>query len=258
MNISTNNRTIFLPFDQIRKSPPGADAAVCMKVTSSAGRMDGRRSDTRRCGAVQSPLKRRSATKKFDLREKLNRCNSSLEQQVSLVEPKFPKEMETDPIVLDRRSKEIQYGKNTQDYVKYRNQTPKEYRLASMPKTPDKYQKISRRRWDGIIKSWKLKIHREVVSMPKMDSDITSSRVYQYPKIAVGDWSKEVELEESQELRSRVSSCTSSDVGFCSSGVVTPRTISGSQSPEDDAIEKLVATEYSDQTPIDYIDYIDY
>jgi len=233
-----------------------------MKVMSTVERMDGRRLDSRRHGAVQSPLKRRSNNKKFDLRDKLNRSQSSLDEQVLRVEPRIPKEMETDPVVLERRTKDIQLGKNTQDYMKYRSQTAKESRLPSMPQTPNKYQKISRRRWDGIIKSWKLRIHRVVGSAPVKIEPTTSiaaeSLQQQPPNNHMEDWAHEMDLEESRRLRSRASSCTSSDFGFCSTGVVTPRTVSGCRSPEEEDAEAAdaihVKIEDCDESPIDYID----
>lgn len=38
--------------------------------------------------------------------------------------PKIPVELETDPAILQRRQKQIDYGKNTVGYVNYTQQIP--------------------------------------------------------------------------------------------------------------------------------------
>jgi len=238
----------------------------------SLSRLEGRRSEKKH-GAVQSPLKRNSSKKIVDLREKLSRCNRSTDEQVLRVEKRpSSRETEKDPVILERRSKEIQYGKNTQDYMEYRRRVPKESRMPSMPQTPNKYLKLSRRRWDGIVKSWKLNIHREVGAFPIEEIKTDLSEI---SEIKMEDWAHQVDLEESLRNESRASSSSFSDVGFSSCGVVTPRTNSGCHSPESNNSRQIkdetsddesyntqqIKTEQikdetsDDSTPIDYIDY---
>jgi len=69
------------------------------------------------------------------------------------------KEKEFDPVVLERRQKQIDYGKNTISYDNYVSKVPKDQRPTYLPRTPDKNIKYSRRQWDGLIKAWKLRIH---------------------------------------------------------------------------------------------------
>lgn len=69
------------------------------------------------------------------------------------------KEREEDPIVLERRTKQIDYGKNSVAYDNYISKVPKDRRPFYLPRTPDKNVKYSRRQWDGLIKAWKLQIH---------------------------------------------------------------------------------------------------
>ncbi|EFN64746.1 Histone RNA hairpin-binding protein [Camponotus floridanus] len=68
-------------------------------------------------------------------------------------------EFETDPIVLARRQKEIDYGKNTIGYDRYIQLIPKEKRTREHPRTPPKYIKYSRRGWDGMVKLWRKQLH---------------------------------------------------------------------------------------------------
>ena len=71
----------------------------------------------------------------------------------------WTKPQETDPVVLARRQKQIDYGKNTSSYENYIKKVPKEKRLNNYPRTPNKNKIYSRRQWEGLIKIWKLDIH---------------------------------------------------------------------------------------------------
>ncbi|KAI8436858.1 hypothetical protein MSG28_010311 [Choristoneura fumiferana] len=73
--------------------------------------------------------------------------------------PKRPMELESDPLILQRRQKQIDYGKNTVGYNNYLQKVPITNRTKDDPKTPDKYAKYSRRSWDTLIKMWRKKLH---------------------------------------------------------------------------------------------------
>ena len=49
-----------------------------------------------------------------------------------------PGEVETDLIILLRRQRQIDYGKNTQAYAKYVEKVPEETRPSYFPRTPNK------------------------------------------------------------------------------------------------------------------------
>ena len=49
--------------------------------------------------------------------------------------------IEEDPAVLERREKQIRYGKNTEAYELYMTEVPKHQRRWDMPRTPDKHRK---------------------------------------------------------------------------------------------------------------------
>lgn len=78
----------------------------------------------------------------------------------NIPQKKRKKELETDPVVLSRRQKQIDYGKNTLGYDNYIKKVPKRERGPDDPKTPNKYVQYSRRAWDGLIRQWRLKLHK--------------------------------------------------------------------------------------------------
>ncbi|KAJ0176574.1 hypothetical protein K1T71_007753 [Dendrolimus kikuchii] len=71
-----------------------------------------------------------------------------------------PLKVETDLLILQRRQKQIDYGKNTVGYHNYMQHVPFDQRTKEHPKTPDKYTKYSRRSWDTLIKMWRKELHK--------------------------------------------------------------------------------------------------
>lgn len=69
------------------------------------------------------------------------------------------KQVEDDPVILARRQKQIEYGKNTVAYERYIEMVPIRKRTRDHPRTPNKYGKYSRRTFDGLIKVWRKQLH---------------------------------------------------------------------------------------------------
>ncbi|RWS09567.1 histone RNA hairpin-binding protein-like protein [Dinothrombium tinctorium] len=84
----------------------------------------------------------------------------SREAQSSPIKVKKRMEFETDLKALERKQKQIDYGKNTIGYQNYLKAVPKFKRSQNDLHTPNKYIKYSRRSWDMQIKIWRKFLHR--------------------------------------------------------------------------------------------------
>jgi len=89
---------------------------------------------------------------------KSKRPMSSGSRRERSLSPK-PQDIEKDTDVLMRRQKDIDYGKNTEQYQEYITELEKNERLDKQPWTPDKYEKMTRRNWDKQVKIWRKQLH---------------------------------------------------------------------------------------------------
>uniref|UniRef100_A0A7S1TE51 Histone RNA hairpin-binding protein RNA-binding domain-containing protein n=1 Tax=Compsopogon caeruleus TaxID=31354 RepID=A0A7S1TE51_9RHOD len=60
---------------------------------------------------------------------------------------------------LKQRTRQIDFGKNTLGYQRYRERVPLEARTREDPWTPRKEQKCSKRSWDGQVRKWRNQLH---------------------------------------------------------------------------------------------------
>jgi hypothetical protein len=101
-----------------------------------------------------------------DILEELEEQTKQLEEYIEKVSDKFGidkeklrKNLETDTEVLRKRQKRINFGKVTAEYQRYILELPRKQRQTFHPKTPNKYRKCSRRKFDGQIKKWRKLLH---------------------------------------------------------------------------------------------------
>lgn len=91
-------------------------------------------------------------------KDTITAANSGAEPH-HVIDNDFGFELETDAHRLSQRKKQVDYGKNTDTYKRYREEVPKYKRGKSNPWTPDINRKMSKRRFDGIIRSWRRQLH---------------------------------------------------------------------------------------------------
>jgi len=108
---------------------------------------------------IEDENSRSSLTGTAGIKRKLVLENLDVEDNVSKSDSKANK-YESDTDVLERRQKQIEYGKNTVAYDQYTKQVPKVCRGKHHPNTPDKFRKYSRRSWDQMIKIWRRELHK--------------------------------------------------------------------------------------------------
>ncbi|KAM7295389.1 histone RNA hairpin-binding protein isoform X1 [Ixodes scapularis] len=101
----------------------------------------------------------------WDLRMKLQKSESERPQRGSGREGVAPRPRrpvagtETDPEVLARRLKQLEYGKSTEGYKRYCDAVPKDKREQLHPRTPDRFVQYSRRSWDAQVRIWRRQLH---------------------------------------------------------------------------------------------------
>jgi len=192
---------------------PLSGTSVHNRFGRSWTRAENRLDKNSRWNKRESPRKRyrqddlRTKIKKTLDNEKDRGNNGDMDPLVEFKRPKY--EMETDEDVLNRREKQISYGKNTVSYDKYISLIPKSARKDKMPRTPNKMKKYSRRQWDGMVKKWKQDIHATVAALEGRDTE--DEGLERDRLSSIGSWADDV--EEDERARSRASS-TCSDQGL--------------------------------------------
>ncbi|KAJ8986007.1 hypothetical protein NQ317_013891 [Molorchus minor] len=113
-----------------------------------------------RISPYKIPSNEGTSSDKIPVKRRLGPKLSWGEHEIPRKKRRDPESFTTDPTILARRQKQIDYGKNTLGYDNYLKMVPRNKRQRDDPKTPDKFVKYSRRGWDGLIKQWRLQLHK--------------------------------------------------------------------------------------------------
>lgn len=101
-----------------------------------------------------------------DILEELEVQSRELNEYVDKVVAKYQidkekllKSTETDAECLRKRQKQINFGKVTPEYQRYVAACDKRKREPFYPRTPNKFRRCSRRKFDGLVKKWRKQLH---------------------------------------------------------------------------------------------------
>jgi len=105
---------------------------------------------------------------------------------------------------IKKRLVQIQLGLKTPGYKNYAKMIPKHKRSQSHPRTPDARERISKRRFDGKVRSWRRKLHQwdeplctENVPPLKLSSPVKSDHqinIFSRQEKAKREWNKPTQL----------------------------------------------------------------
>jgi len=182
-----------------------SDSSELSSDQARGGAGQGRHKVTRKIEFRTSPRKRggdslntvRNKLKKTEKQHLVTKDNQP-EAKTNHVLPNT-EDMETDQAVLGRRAKQIELGKNTLDYDKYVKLVQRVERNDFMPRTPNKYKKYGRRRWDGAVRTWKQQIHTTITGLEEGHETTHSQEQDWKLEDRLGcSWAEEVEEELSK------------------------------------------------------------
>jgi hypothetical protein len=91
--------------------------------------------------------------------KELNEYVEKVSMKYKIDQEKLLKNVESDAETLRKRQKKINFGKVTPEYQRYIQEVPRKERQPYHPKTPNKFRKCSRRKFDGLIKKWRKILH---------------------------------------------------------------------------------------------------
>ena len=85
------------------------------------------------------------------------------------------------------------------DYDKYVKLVQRVERKDFMPRTPNKYKRYTRRRWDGAVRTWKQQIHNTITGLEEACETVHSQEDDWKLEDTPGcSWAEEVEAELSK------------------------------------------------------------
>lgn len=94
--------------------------------------------------------------------------DSDLEEGEILEPPPKKAQFISDPDILARRQRDLNKAKDSHVYARYERAIPKSSRQRGIhPRTPNKYDNVSRRSWDAQVRLWKKSLHVWAGNVPE-------------------------------------------------------------------------------------------